>query len=90
MKRNGEYVGAGLSNVSRELMYTGSALHKYMEVYGNNTYDLSTAASYLGISESRLIDLVNSGIPYIKIGNGYVFSKNALDKWLENVRIELE
>lgn len=61
---------------------------------GKNTFDLTTAARYLGISEGSLLNLVSdeeSGIPYIKISNSaYVFGKTALDKWLETARIEIK
>jgi len=95
MRSNGDYVGTGLSDMSQGLsnivnnMYNNNA----NVVYTRNTYDLSTASSYLGIEESKLLDIVNekdSGIPYIKIGNDYIFSKSALDKWLETARVEIK
>lgn len=92
MKANGNYVNNGLYTISKE-MNNNISNYNNNEVYKRNTYDLPTAARYLGIPESKLIELVNTkdfGIPYIKIGNDYVFSKNALDKWLETARVEIK
>jgi hypothetical protein len=96
MKSNGEYVGSGLSNMSQGLNNIGNTINNYNNsvVDGRRTYDLRAAALYLGISEESLMNIVNSkdsGIPYIKISSSaYVFSKSALDKWLETARIEVK
>ena len=50
-------------------------------------YNLKTAAEYLGIKEFQLKNLVDdehNDLPYTKIGDTYIFSKSALDKWLES------
>lgn len=49
-------------------------------------YNLKTAAEYLGIVEFQLKQIIedeHNDLPYRKIGETYVFSKSALDKWLE-------
>jgi len=50
-------------------------------------YNLKTASEYLGIVEFQLKQIIedeNNDLPYKKIGETYIFSKNALDKWLES------
>jgi excisionase family DNA binding protein len=96
MKTNGEYISTGLQNASQKLSNSsGSPTNSNDEsvVYNRNTYNLTTAALYLGISQSRLIEVTDnkdSGIPYVKIGSDYVFSKNALDEWLKTARFEMK
>jgi|SRR5690554_991799 excisionase family DNA binding protein len=96
MKANGEYVRVGLGSVSQ-----GNEIYVHMQdgentastVHKRNTYEFGTAASYLGISDESLTNLINSeqsGIPYIKIGSSYTFSKAALDKWLETARVQID
>ena len=103
MKSNGELVSSGLANASGSL---GSNINNGLNFFGSgtknndvttptkaNTFDLSAAAEYLGIAEITLKELVStksSGIPYIKNGTFYTFSKNALDKWLETARVEIK
>jgi len=96
MKSNGAYVGSGLSNAAQGLDDIGSTLNYN---YSNHSadesiYNLRTASSYLGISKESLIYLMNaenSRLPYIKISSSaYVFSKSALDKWLETARVEIK
>ncbi len=95
IKLNGSYNREGLYNLSEKVTYIGSNnnANTGSTVYERNTYNLATAAGYLGISESSLVDIINSkdaGIPYVKIGNDYLFNKGALDKWLETVRVEIK
>ncbi|MBE6053128.1 MAG: DNA-binding protein [Clostridium sartagoforme] len=57
-----------------------------------SVFNASTASSYLGISEDRLMQLLNneeSGIPYVKIGEDFIFSKDALDKWIEESNFKM-
>lgn len=97
MKENGTYVNGGLINISQGLNNISNTVN-----YKNNnnstvgktqTFNLYTAAQYLGITYDKLeqiVSLKDSGIPYIKIGNEYIFSKSALDKWLETGRVEIK
>ena len=96
MKINGDYISTGLfsvsngTNISVNMLNDGNTSRI---VFGKSTYDLRTAATYLGITEEDLRNLINaeqSGIPYIKLGNSYVFSIDALDKWLETARVQIE
>ncbi|MDD2495880.1 MAG: helix-turn-helix domain-containing protein [Tissierellia bacterium] len=55
--------------------------------------DINSAAAYLGISSSDLQKIINTeGIqfPYLKVGSDFIINKYALDKWLENARIEIK
>jgi excisionase family DNA binding protein len=96
MKTNGDYVSNGLFNASQKLSNSfenSTNNNNQSVVYKRNTCNLDIAASYLGISRLRLIEITenkNSGIPYIRIGLDYVFSKDALDEWLKTVRFEME
>lgn len=95
MRSIGDYVSTGLSNMSQGLSNIGNNIYENNDsvVFRRNTYDLPTASAYLGISENKLIELIranDSAIPYIKIGSDYIFSKGALDKWLETARVEIK
>ncbi|WP_300380303.1 hypothetical protein [Clostridium sp.] len=102
MRQNGEYVNNGLYGISNGLNNISNKVNNNNNSnstptnnngYSNNIYNLSDVASYIGISEIRLkeiIDLKESGIPYIKTGTSYTFNKNALDKWLETAIVEID
>lgn len=94
MKNCGLYVGNGLSDIKQGLDSNGN-LDKNTSsvVFVRSTYDLPTASDYLGIKEDELISIIDkkdSGIPYIKIDNKYIFNKGALDKWLETAKVEIK
>ena len=95
MKTNGDYVSTGLSNMSQGLNSIARTTYNINDqtsvAMKRHTYNLNTAAGYLGITEGQLksiTDNKDSNIPHVKIGTEYIFSKSALDKWLETVRIE--
>jgi excisionase family DNA binding protein len=95
MKNNGEYVGTGLGVIGHGLNNISSNLNPYNNNQGipKDNYSSAEAAIYLRISENKLMQLVSnkgSGIPYVKIGSDYIFNKNALDKWLETAKIEVQ
>ena len=95
MKNNGEYVGTGLRNIGSGLDNIGNSLdpHNINQGIPKDNYSLNEASAYLRITEIKLIQLVGnkgSGIPYVKIGSDYIFNRNALDKWLETAKIEVE
>ncbi|QLY78452.1 DNA-binding protein [Clostridium intestinale] len=61
-------------------------LRQPQQTTNEKTYNLQTAAEYLGIAEFQLksiIDDEHNDLPYTKVGDTYIFSKGALDKWLE-------
>lgn len=101
MRNNGESVNSGLYGISNGLNNinntainnSNSTATNNNNGYSNNIYSLSDVASYIGISEIRLKEIIaikEYGMPYIKTGNSYIFNKNALDKWLETARVEIE
>ena len=57
----------------------------------NDVLDLDEASTYLKISSAELQNIsngINSDIPHAKINGNYIFSKAALDNWLESARFE--
>lgn len=101
VKSNGEYVGTGLGNIGSGLNNISSNFNynNNNNVNNNNqgipkdNYSLDEAAIYLRIPQNKLEELVGnkgSGIPYVKIGGDYIFNRNALDKWLETAKIEVQ
>ena len=91
MQFNGRFISEG---VSQGLNNINNTINNKItnDVYEKNTMNLSDAAAYLGISEEKLIKVVyneESKIPYIKIDGYLIFSKNALDKWIEESRFEM-
>lgn len=95
MKSNGEYVRTGLGDIGSGLNNISGNLNPYNnnQRIPRDNYSLADASIYLGIPQAKLIDLVNnkgSGIPYIKIGSDFIFNRNALDKWLETAKIEVQ
>lgn len=94
-KGNGGYVESGLVNIGSGLNNISNNLNSYNQnqIISKDNYSLDEAAVYLGITQDKLIKLVDnkgSGIPYVKIENSYIFNKNALAKWLETAKVEME
>lgn len=94
IKDNGEYVGTGIVNIGSVLSNASNNLtvHYQDKAMSRDNYNLDDAAAYLGITRDKLVKLVDnkdSGIPYVKIENNYIFNKKALEKWLETARIEI-
>lgn len=93
MKKNAELLNNGLSNGLYNIGSTIINANTNDITANKSTLNLSMAASYLGIPETKLtqfVDSPGSGIPFIKVGDQYIFSKTALDKWLETVRLKIE
>ena len=96
IKENGSSIHSGLNNVSAGLRDIGSSINNIDNnnvVRGRSTLKLNSAATYLGVSDVTLKEIINSkdsGIPYINTGADYIFSKAALDKWLETTRFDLK
>lgn len=95
MKTNGDYVSTGLRGIGSGLSNIGSNLNPTNNNQGipKDNYSLDEASIYLRIPDYKLIELVSdkgSGIPYVRIGTDYIFSRNALDKWLETAKVEMQ
>lgn len=58
----------------------------------SNILELDEAARYLKISEAQLLYIIQGKIDinYVKIGSKYIFSKEGLDKWVQNSKLELQ
>jgi excisionase family DNA binding protein len=95
MKNNGEFIRTGLGDIGYGINNMSNNLNPNNNNQGipKDNYNLFEGAIYLRISENKLMQLVNnkgSGIPYVKIGSDYIFNRNALDKWLETAKIEVQ
>lgn len=85
IENKGRFIGDGLFQGANNISTT------IRDISLNNKdnegiFNADTASTYLGISQDRLMQILNdkeSGIPYIKVGENFIFSKNALDKWIE-------
>ena len=76
----GEGVSIGLNNINNTMNADNS----------KDILTISEAADYLGISEDKLNKIINgsdgnkTGIPHTTIGNEYLFSRKALNEWVES------
>ncbi|GAA0750976.1 hypothetical protein [Clostridium sartagoforme] len=91
MQNNGRFIGDG---ISQGLFNINNAISEK----NNNNLDskdilsLYEAAEYLGITQDRLMQVINheeSEIPYIKVSESFIFSRNALDKWVETSKFKM-
>lgn len=85
---SGEGISIGLNNMNNTIYET---INKMMN--SDNSKEILTiseAADYLGISEDKLNKIINgsddnkTGIPHTRIGNEYLFSRKALNEWVES------
>lgn len=85
---SGEGISIGLNNINNTIYDT---INKIMN--SDNSKEILTiseAADYLGISEDKLNKIINgsdgnkTGIPHTTIGNEYLFSRKALNEWVES------
>jgi excisionase family DNA binding protein len=71
--------------------YLNTDLSKLEDAILNHDKDILTvneAASYLGINEDNFITMFYGGkldsLPYVTIGGNVIFSRKALNEWIEN------
>lgn len=91
IENKGRYIAEGISQAANniEVNINDSSFNK------ENNKDVFTqgdASVYLGISQERLMQILNnekSRIPYVKVGENFIFSKNALDKWIEESNFKM-
>lgn len=90
MDNNGRFIGDGISQGLFNISNTVSQ--------GNNNnldskdiLSLDEASQYLGITQERLTQLIikDDSIPYVQISGKIIFSKNALDKWVETSNFKM-
>ena len=64
-----------------------SQLENALKMTGKDTLTVSEAAGYLGIKEEEFSSMIYTGkldeIPFVNINGTIVFSKKALNGWLE-------
>lgn len=93
MQLNGEYLASGLSNGLNTIGYNINNNNTVStDIEENSNLTFSQAKDYLGLSDWELTSIIKneqSNIPYISIGDTYIFSKNALDKWIEESRLKM-
>lgn len=91
METKGRFIGDGISNGLYSISNNMNQ-NNINNIEEKNNLNLYDAAAYLGISEETLMQIMNkeeTKIPYIKFGNDYIFSKSALDKWIEESRFKM-
>lgn len=91
IENKGRFISDGISNGLYDISNTinENNINNQEEKNNLNLYD---AAEYLGISQEALMQIMNneeSKIPYIKFANDYIFSKSALDKWVQESRFKM-
>lgn len=91
MENKGRFIADGISN---GLYNTSNTINSnsYNNIENGGIFNLTSAAKYLGLSEERLMQIMNneeSKIPYIKVGSDFIFSKNALNKWVEETSFKM-
>ncbi len=86
-----------LSDISNSINSL-SIVHNDDSDYNSNNdtpekFDMAFASSYLNVEYDELVKLVedkNSNIPFIRIGDDYIFYKDALDNWLKVAKVEID
>lgn len=95
MRDNGSNISSGLNNISQGLNGISNTIYSIKNqdnlISRKQIYNITDAANYLGISQFELESIVenkDSGIPYVKVNDKYIFNKDALDKWMSTARFE--
>ncbi len=91
IENKGRFIGDGLFQGANNISTTIRDI-SLNDKDNKSILNSDTASTYLGISEERLMQILNnkeSGIPYVKVGKNFIFSKNALDKWIEESNFKM-
>ena len=95
IKNNGELIGSGMNQgLSLGLSNINTTIRDiYLNEEDKKTiFNVGDASVYLGISEERLMQIMNneeSKIPYVKVGGDFIFSKSALDRWIQESNFKM-
>ncbi len=92
IETNGRYISDGIFQGTNNINTTIRDIEFNDEENNKNIFNEMEASVYLGISEERLMQIMNneeSKIPYVKVGGDFIFSKNALDKWIEDSNFKM-
>lgn len=91
MDNNGRFIGDGISQGLFNISNTVSQENNN-NLDSKDILSLYDAVIYLDVTEEKLMQVINnedSKIPYVKIGSDFMFSKNALDKWVETSNFKM-
>ena len=91
IETKGRYISDGIFQGAINISMTIRDI-SFNEEDSKNIFSATEASVYLGISEERLMQIMNneqSKIPYVKVGEDFIFSKNALDKWIEESNFKI-
>jgi len=91
IETKGRYISDGIFQGANNINTT------IRDIFINNedektVLDKNEASEYLGVSIEGLMQIMNneeSKIPYIKVGEYFIFSKNAIDKWVEESNFKM-
>ena len=92
IENKGRYIGDGLYQGANNISTTIRDLSFNDKENNKDVFTQDDAALYLGISQERLMQIINnekSNIPYVKVAENFIFSKNALDKWIEESNFKM-
>ena len=88
LTNNGMNIGSGISQGANIINPTNINENSNEK----SIFSAEEASVYLGIAEERLMQIINneeSKIPYVKVGGDFIFSKNALDKWIQESNFKM-
>ncbi|MDV4149558.1 helix-turn-helix domain-containing protein [Clostridium sp. AL.422] len=92
IENKGRYIGDGVFQGFNNVSNTIRDINLNNEEDDKGVFSSEECSEYLGISEERLMQIMNnqeSKIPYVKVGENFIFSKNALDKWIEESNFKM-
>ncbi|WP_411167377.1 helix-turn-helix domain-containing protein [Clostridium sp. MB05] len=89
MQNNGRFIGEGISQGLFNITNTISQENNNLD--SKDILSLDEASQYLGISQERLTQVIikDESIPCVQISGQFIFSKKALDKWVETSRFKM-
>ncbi|MBS5883849.1 MAG: helix-turn-helix domain-containing protein [Clostridium sp.] len=92
MENNGRFIGDGISQGIFNLSNSVSQKeNNYTYEQFKDVLSLYEASEYLGISQDQLRQVIqeDESIPYVQIYGQLIFSKNAIDKWVETSKFKM-
>lgn len=89
MQNNGRFIGDGINQGLFNITNTISQENNNLD--SKDILSLDEASQYLGISQERLTQVIikDELIPCVQISGQFIFSKKALDKWVETSRFKM-
>lgn len=89
MQNNGRFIGDGISQGLFNITNTISQKNNNLD--SKDILSLDEASRYLSISQERLTQIIikDESLPCVQISGQFIFSKKALDKWVETSRFKM-